>query len=266
MALLSSTASRMAWTAIMAAALGSLVSPPAHPQNSGATHAHGMTDSAYRAMQERGKAVMGVDQYTSTHRFDALRNGGRIELQRNSADDTAGIRHIRAHLRDLARAFKSGDFTSPHLVHMQAVTGTSIMAAKRDLITYTTRDLPRGGELVIETSDEGALAAIHRFIAFQRGEHRAGGLTDSASGNASQPAQNGRSKPLSGPPVIVPGGLPMHLTATGTTQRRALVLILHESSKPPITLVHDWKPSELCRTWLASRGDGVATCSVLPTA
>ena len=30
-----------------------------------------------------------------------------------------------------------------------------------------------------------------------------------------------------GPPVIVPMGLSMHLTATGTEQRRALVLILH---------------------------------------
>ncbi len=49
-----------------------------------------------------------------------------------------------------------------------------------------------------------------------------------------------------GDPVIVPGGLPMHLTATGTDERRALVLILHQSSKPPITLVHDWTPKGLC--------------------
>lgn len=46
--------------------------------------------------------------------------------------------------------------------------------------------------------------------------------------------------------VIVPGGPPMHLTATGTEQRRALVLILHESSKPPTTMVHDWTPKGLC--------------------
>jgi len=38
-----------------------------------------------------------------------------------------------------------------------------------------------------------------------------------------------------GPPVIVPGGPPMHLTATGTEQRRALVLILHDSSKHATT-------------------------------
>lgn len=33
-------------------------------------------------------------------------------------------------------------------------------------------------------------------------------------------------------PVIIPEGLSMHLTATGTDQRRALVLIPHDSSKP----------------------------------
>jgi hypothetical protein len=33
--------------------------------------------------------------------------------------------------------------------------------------------------------------------------------------------------------VIVPGGPPMFLTATGADQRRALVLILHQAAKPP---------------------------------
>jgi quercetin dioxygenase-like cupin family protein len=47
--------------------------------------------------------------------------------------------------------------------------------------------------------------------------------------------------------VIVRGGPPMHLTATGTETRRALVLILHETSKPPTTVVHDWTPKGLCR-------------------
>jgi hypothetical protein len=46
--------------------------------------------------------------------------------------------------------------------------------------------------------------------------------------------------------VIVPGGPPMHLTATGTEQRRSLVLILHESSKPATTRVTDWTPKGLC--------------------
>ena len=125
-------------------------------------------------MQERGKLAMGVDQYTSTHHFDALPNGGRIELQRN-ADDSAGVARIRQHMREIARAFKAGDFSMPALVHLRDVPGAKVMAAKRAVISYAPRDLPRGAELRITTSDGEARRAIHEFMAFQRGEHHASG-------------------------------------------------------------------------------------------
>lgn len=48
--------------------------------------------------------------------------------------------------------------------------------------------------------------------------------------------------------VIVPGGPPMHLTATGTETRRALVLILHDSTQPPTTPARDWTPKGLCKS------------------
>jgi quercetin dioxygenase-like cupin family protein len=46
--------------------------------------------------------------------------------------------------------------------------------------------------------------------------------------------------------VIVPAGPPMHLTATGNEQRRALVLILHLLSQPATTPEHEWTPKGLC--------------------
>ncbi len=49
-----------------------------------------------------------------------------------------------------------------------------------------------------------------------------------------------------GQPVIVPEGEPMELTAIGTEARRGLILILHDSSKPPTTLVDSWKSKRLC--------------------
>ena len=49
-----------------------------------------------------------------------------------------------------------------------------------------------------------------------------------------------------GPPVIVPQGPPMELTATGTETRRALVLILHDSTLPATTVTSDWQPKGLC--------------------
>jgi hypothetical protein len=126
-------------------------------------------------MQRRGQTAMGVDQYTSTHKFDAFKTGGRIELLRDT-DDSAGVAQIRKHIRKIARAFKSGDFTTPAMVHMQTVPGTAVMRTKRGVITYEPRNLPRGAELLIRTSDPDALRAIHEFMAFQRGEHHAGGM------------------------------------------------------------------------------------------
>lgn len=52
---------------------------------------------------------------------------------------------------------------------------------------------------------------------------------------------------LSGRAIIVPGGPPMLLTATGTTRRRGVVLILHDSSQPATTKFHEWTPKGLCK-------------------
>ena len=52
---------------------------------------------------------------------------------------------------------------------------------------------------------------------------------------------------VGGPAVIAPMGLAMHLTATGTEQRRSIVLILHQSSEAATTMIHDWTPKGLCQ-------------------
>jgi hypothetical protein len=127
-------------------------------------------DSAFHALQMRGKLVMGVDQYTSHHVFEDQATGGRIALQRDR-DDAEGTTVIRAHLKTIAAAFKAGDFTAPALVHMKEVPGVGVMAKKRSAITYTFRELPRGGEVGIHTADKEAIAAIHQFLQLQRSEH-----------------------------------------------------------------------------------------------
>jgi quercetin dioxygenase-like cupin family protein len=48
--------------------------------------------------------------------------------------------------------------------------------------------------------------------------------------------------------VVVPAGVPMELVATGTETRRGIVLVLHDSSKPPTTVVSDWKSKGLCKS------------------
>jgi hypothetical protein len=131
-------------------------------------------EAAFAEMQARGEQAMGVDQYSSTHVFDTLPDGGRIELQRD-VEDPAGVTQIRQHLQHIAQTFDAGEFATPAFVHLQSVPGGSVMAARRDAIAYTYRELPRGGEVRIVTEDPQALEAIHEFLSFQREEHRAGG-------------------------------------------------------------------------------------------
>jgi len=124
-------------------------------------------------MQMRGEHVMGVNQYSSAHVFEDLSDGGRIVLERADAADTADIQRIRAHMHEIADAFRAGDFTKPFEVHAQTVPGTAVMAQKRAAISYAASDRPRGGEVRITTSDPAAVAAVHDFLAFQRGAHHA---------------------------------------------------------------------------------------------
>ena len=129
----------------------------------------------FAALQARGAHVMGVNQYTSAHVFEDLPDGGRVVLERGDASDTADITTIRAHMRDIAAAFRAGDFTKPFEVHAQTVPGTAVMTAKPSVISYDASDRPRGGEVRIRSSDPAAVEAIHQFLAFQRTEHHPAG-------------------------------------------------------------------------------------------
>jgi hypothetical protein len=130
-------------------------------------------DSGFAGVQDRGGVAMEVDQYTSSHRFQPLPDGGRIELQRDS-DDPAGRDRIVRHMHRIADAFGRGDFTLPGFVHAREVPGAAVMAARKQEIRYAVESLPRGAALRLTTGDSAAVAAIHRFLSFQRQDHRAG--------------------------------------------------------------------------------------------
>ncbi|HSU13581.1 hypothetical protein [Longimicrobium sp.] len=49
-----------------------------------------------------------------------------------------------------------------------------------------------------------------------------------------------------GPGVLMPGGVPMMLTGTGTGVRRSVVLILQDATKPRSVPALDWTPQGLC--------------------
>lgn len=135
------------------------------------------SDKAFTLVQARGHHAMGVNQYTSTHRFESLPDGGRISLQRDS-EDSVGAARIRRHMRTIAVAFTQGNFDLPGFVHDREVPGTAVMARRRSRITYTTESLPRGAGIRIRSRDSTAVAAIHEFLSFQRQDHRPGSKAD----------------------------------------------------------------------------------------
>lgn len=126
----------------------------------------------FAGVQARGERAMGVNQYTSTHVFEPLADGGRIALQRDQAD-SAGTSQIRRHMDHIAAAFGAGDFSLPGFVHARDVPGTAVMAARRQEISYTVEMLPRGAAVRLRTTDTAAVRAIHEFLAFQRQDHHA---------------------------------------------------------------------------------------------
>jgi hypothetical protein len=130
-------------------------------------------DSAFAGVQARGRTAMGVDQYTSRHRFESLPDGGRITLTRDP-QDTAGAARIRAHMSQIAAAFGQGNFDLPGFVHDREVPGTAVMRARREYIRYVPDSSAGGGALRITSRDSVAIAAVHEFLAFQRRDHRAG--------------------------------------------------------------------------------------------
>ena len=70
---------------VSVAVLASVIATASRAQDAG--------DTAFKSMQSRGRMAMGVDQYTSTHRFEDLPDGGRMKLQRNRPD-SAGVEAI----------------------------------------------------------------------------------------------------------------------------------------------------------------------------
>jgi hypothetical protein len=136
--------------------------------------ARNSADSAFALVQSRGHVAMGVDQYSSSHRFEPLPDGGRITLQRDG-NDSAGTVQIQSHMRMIASAFRRGDFALPGFVHDREVPGTAVMSQRRSQISYTIETLSRGAQLRIRSADPVAVNAIHHFLAFQRQDHRVAG-------------------------------------------------------------------------------------------
>jgi hypothetical protein len=139
--------------------------------------AHVNDESNSAAMNARGAAGMGFSQTATTHHFLLNAGGGVIQVEANNPADTASRDNIRMHLSHIAKAFSSGDFSTPMLVHDTMPPGVPVMKERSDKISYKFEETPGGGRVVIATTDTKALDAVQQFLRFQIAEHKTGDST-----------------------------------------------------------------------------------------
>ncbi len=118
--------------------------------------------------------VMGFSQGKTTHHFFLTKDGGTIQVEAKNADDASIRDHIRMHLQHITKSFAAGDFDDPMEVHDQVPPGVPTMQELKEKIGYSFQSTPKGGRVLIQTTDANALDAIHRFLRFQIQEHKTG--------------------------------------------------------------------------------------------
>ncbi len=134
--------------------------PPAHDMHSG--------------MNERGEKGMGFSQTTTTHHFLLSPTGGAIQVEANDPNDKSSRDSIRMHLHHIQHAFQTGDFNIPMFVHDTVPPGVPVMKEHAKNIHYSTEETTNGGRVLIQTTDQPAIEAIHSFLRFQITEHKTG--------------------------------------------------------------------------------------------
>jgi hypothetical protein len=131
-------------------------------------------DAHHAAVDARGAQVMGFDQARTTHHFRLYQDGGSIDVAVKDPADAANRDAIRRHLPHIAALFAEGRFDAPMLVHDTTVPGTGDLARLTAVVSYRYVETPGGGRVDIVTTHPDALAAVHRFLAFQIADHRTG--------------------------------------------------------------------------------------------
>jgi hypothetical protein len=160
----------------LAATVGSAQHPAMPP---GMTHEEHLAQMQKEAeMKRRGAAAMGFDQDATTHHFVLRPTGGYIQVQANNPADGANRDAIRTHLRAIADAFASGDFSKPFMTHAETPPGVEAMERRRTTIRFSFEEIEAGGRVKITTADATALKAVHDFLRYQIKEHATGDPLD----------------------------------------------------------------------------------------
>jgi hypothetical protein len=120
----------------------------------------------------RGADVMPFSLKATTHIFTKTADGGIQRVVAKSAADTAQVKLVREHLRDIQAQFLKGNFSGPTHIHGAEMPGlTELEATRAGQIAIDYRDVDGGAELSYRTTDARLLLALHRWFDAQLSDH-----------------------------------------------------------------------------------------------
>lgn len=148
----------------------------------GAAQAQGMDHAAHMAemakaqrqaeVSHRGKDVMPFSLPATTHIFTKTADGGIQQVVARKATDTAQVKLVRQHLREIREQFLKGDFSGPAHIHGMDMPGLAeLQAARPGQIAIAYQDIKGGAQLAYSTSEASLVAALHRWFDAQLSDH-----------------------------------------------------------------------------------------------
>jgi hypothetical protein len=144
----------------------------------------GAADPARQAeVARRGPGVMPFSLAATRHIFSKTADGGVQRVVARKANDSAQVRLVRRHLREIAAQFRRGDFSGPSHIHGADMPGLArLQAAKPGQIAISYRDVPAGAELAYRSANPELVAAVHSWFDAQVSDHG----RDATAGNPHQ--------------------------------------------------------------------------------
>ncbi len=138
-----------------------------------AAHMAMMADQQRQAqVSQRGKDVMPFTLASTTHIFTKDAEGGVQLVVAKKSSDTAQIKLVRQHLKEICEQFLKGDFSGPSHIHGQDMPGLAdLKLAKPGQIDIAYKEVKGGAKLSYKTSDIALVSALHKWFDAQLHDH-----------------------------------------------------------------------------------------------
>ena len=144
-----------------------------HSKMDHSAHMAMMADAQRQSeVANRGKDVMPFTLAATTHIFTKDAQGGVQRVVAKKSSDSAQVKLVRKHLREIRAQFLQGDFSGPSHIHGQDMPGlTTLKEAKPGQIEISYQVVKGGAELRYKTADSELVAALHQWFDAQLSDH-----------------------------------------------------------------------------------------------